>query len=168
MSIYKAIYKAICDWAVRCCHWMSLVGLTKTLPSHLILESPVLSELGYLCLGFLLQTTHSGNLFAAFVALLRKPMKAARNISINISEKSGGQPWRIDSVCSWDSWVWVGVRTKEQFLHDQPMVPMNPIVQNRRGTERIKTFKLLGNLRDFCKLFFLSFLEIGRSRSGVI
>ena len=32
----------------------------------------VLSELGHLCLAFFLQTTHSGNLFAVFVALLWK------------------------------------------------------------------------------------------------
>ena len=32
----------------------------------------VLSELGHICLVFFLQTTRSGNLFAAFVALLRK------------------------------------------------------------------------------------------------
>ena len=56
--------------------------------SHVKLENPILSELGHLCLAFLLQTTHSGNLFAAFVALLRKRTKAARNISITKQKKT--------------------------------------------------------------------------------
>ena len=39
---------------------------------------------------------------------------------------------------------------------------------NQRDTNRLKTFKLLGNQSDFFRLFFLSFLEIIRSGSGVI
>ena len=41
-----------------------------------------------------------------------------------------------------------------QFLHDQP------IMQNQTDAKSLKAFKLLGNPNDFCKLFFLSFLEI--------
>ena len=39
---------------------------------------------------------------------------------------------------------------------------------NQRDTNRLKTFKLLGNQSDFFRLFFLNFLEIVHSGSGVI
>ena len=44
-----------------------------------------------------------------------------------------------------------------------------PIMHHsQRDTNRLKTFKLLGNQSDFFRLFFLSFLEIVHSGSGVI
>ena len=84
---------------------MSLLASTKTLRSFLgwrlchnhnngSLSScetgdslTVLSQLGHLCLVPFFQTTHLGNLFAAFVALLRNPNETATSQSRN----SGGQ-----------------------------------------------------------------------------
>ena len=110
----------------------------------------VLSELGHLCLVFFLQTTHSGNLFAAFVTLLRKPNETHHKLE-KISR----------SACQ--KWILSGLRCMSlsgssekygQFLHDQP------IMQNQTDAKSLKAFKLLGNPNAFCKLFFLSFLEI--------
>ena len=85
---------------MRCCHCMSLFACTKTGRSflgrglcHGSLFSfsceagsslSVLSELGHLCLAFFLQTTHSGNLFAVFVALLWKWNEASASQMANL------------------------------------------------------------------------------------
>ena len=55
----------------------------------------VLSQLGHLCFVVFFQTTHSGNLFAAFVALLQKRHETSASQS---RKKTAGQPLRIDSV----------------------------------------------------------------------
>ena len=56
----------------------------------------VLSELGHLCLVFFLQTTHSGNLFAAFVTLLRKPNETHHKLE-KIS-RSACQKWILSGL----------------------------------------------------------------------